>query len=155
MKNKSNQQKNDISIIINPNKILILNFKGNIKLMNEILDPISNIYEGELNKRIGHNFPSTFIPNNNHLLSQYKSKCDYVIGISNIKDLNHELAHAKFYLDSDYKRQIIDEWENLNNLTRTHIYNFLKKLGYSDSVIIDEYQAYKSTEKNNFFGTKL
>jgi hypothetical protein len=42
------------------------------KEVNAILDPISNIYEETYYNRIGHNFPSEYIPNN-HILSQYKN----------------------------------------------------------------------------------
>lgn len=136
------------------NNILTLNFDGNISLMNNLLDPISNIYEGKLDRRIGHNFPSEFIPEK-HILSKFKFKCKYVIGIAYLKDLAHELAHAKFYLDINYKNNIIKEWYDLDSNIRDHIYNFLKKLGYSDQVIIDEYQAYRYTESKNFFGIKF
>jgi len=93
--------------------ILIVNFKGNLNLMNMSLDLISNKYEGIIKNRIGHNFPSEFIPQN-HFLFKYKSECKYVIGIYNKKDLAHELAHAKFYLDSNYKNKIIEEWNNFD-----------------------------------------
>ncbi len=136
------------------NDILIVNFKGKLNLMNLSLDSISDKYEGILKKRIGHNFPSEYIPSN-HFLSEYKSLCKYVIGIVNQKDLAHELAHAKFYLEPDYKNKIINEWNNFDKQTQTYLYNFLKKLGYSDNVIIDEYQAYRYTESDNFFGIKL
>ena len=33
---------------------------------------------------------------------------------------------------------------------RNKIIAFLKKLGYDDKVLIDEYQAYRYTEKDNF-----
>jgi hypothetical protein len=135
-------------------EILIVNFKGKFDLMNSLLDPISNKYEGIVSNRIGHNFPSDYIPYN-HFLFEYKSVCKYVVGIANQKDLAHELAHAKFYLDSDYKNKIINEWNGLDKNTQTYLYNFLKKLGYSDKVIIDEYQAYRYTESDNFFGIKL
>ncbi len=136
------------------NDILILNFRGNKNKMNEILDPISNNYEGIILGRIGHNFPSIFIPTN-HLLSKYKSKCKYVIGFYKIEDLEHELLHAKYYLDSNYKSMIDKEWKNLDSNKREHLIKFLKKLGYSDDVLIDEYQAYRYSEPNNFFGIKL
>jgi hypothetical protein len=38
---------------------------------------------------------------------------------------------------------------------RDYITKFLKRLGYSDKVIMDEYQAYRYSEKPNFFGIKL
>lgn len=150
---KNNKQLNNVKISIK-NDILILNFNNNFLLMNTILDPISNIYEETYYNRIGHNFPSEYIPDK-HILSHYKNKCKYVIGISNCKDLAHELAHAKFYLDNDYKNKIINEWNNLDLYKQNYLHNFLKKLGYSDKVIIDEYQAYRYTESNNFFGIKL
>jgi len=34
---------------------------------------------------------------------------------------------------------------------KNKIITFLKNLGYSDKVLIDEYQAYKYSEKDNFF----
>jgi len=142
-----------INIIIK-NDILILNFKGNKNAMNELLDPISNKYEGIIINREGHNFPSCNIPKQ-HLLEKFKSQCKYVIGIYHHNSLNHELLHAKFYIDNTYKQQIIEEWNNLKPLVRTHIYKFLKSMGYDDNVIIDEYQAYKYTEKDNFFGIKI
>jgi hypothetical protein len=131
------------------NDILIIRF-NNQKHMNNILDPLSNTYEGTIINRIGHNFPISYIPEN-HILAPFKVKAKYVVGIYNFKDLKHELLHAKYYLDPNYKKQINDEWNNLTKEKRNHITNFLKKLSYSDSVIIDEYQAYKYSEKPGFF----
>jgi hypothetical protein len=136
------------------NDILVVNFKGDKLLMNKILDPISNNYEGIIVNREGHNFPSTFIPKN-HPLYKFKDKCKYVIGVYHHNSLSHELLHAKFFIDQKYKQNIINEWEQLEPHIRKHIHSFLKKMGYQDNVIIDEYQAYRYTEKNNFFGIKL
>jgi len=134
--------------------VLIINFKGNKKKMNEILDSISNNYEGTIKNREGHNFPSIFIPNNNSL-AKYKSQCKYVIGIYNNKSIKHELLHAKYYIDKEYNKKIHKEWNELEEKTQEYITKFLKRLGYSDNVIIDEYQAYKYSEPANFFGVKL
>ncbi len=124
--------------------------------MNNLLDPISNNYEGIINNRLGHNFPSEFIPKNHKTLGNYKNKCKYVIGSCDANTLKHELLHAKYYVDCDYRNKINNEWNNeLNDYQRIHITNFLKKMGYSDKVIIDEYQAYRYTESSNFFGIKL
>ena len=136
------------------NDILVINFKGDRKKMNELLDPLSNKYEGLILNRTGHNFPSEYITKN-HELFKYKSKCKYVIGIYRTNDLAHEILHAKFYLDLNYKNKIEIEWKELNIDKREHITMFLKKLGYSDKVIIDEYQAYRYSESNNFFGIKI
>jgi len=134
--------------------ILIVNFCGNKKLMNDTLDPLSNEYEGPLVNRQGHNFPASFIPKT-HTLFPHKDKCAYVIGVLNTTSLQHELLHAKFYIDVVYRESIIKEWSSLTADTRTKITLYLKRLGYSDKVIIDEYQAYRYTEKPNFFGFKI
>lgn len=134
--------------------VLIIHFKGDKQKMNALLDPISNKYEGSIINREGHNFPSSFIPKN-HDLFQYKDKCKYVIGVYNHNSIHHELLHAKFHIDEAYKCRVIDEWNGLEPRVKQHIYKFLKSMGYDDKVIIDEYQAYRYTEKSNFFGIKL
>ncbi len=136
------------------NDILILNFRGDRNKMNELLDPLSNDYEGVIVNRTGHNFPSTYLKKT-HILFSYKNKCRYVIGVYRTNDLAHELLHAKFYLEPHYKNQIETEWNELDEFKRNHIITFLKKLGYSDKVLIDEYQAYRYSESSNFFGIKL
>jgi len=78
-----------------------------------------------------------------------------VIGIYSGKSFQHEKLHAKYFLDEEYKKKIDKELEELDETKRNKIIAFLKKLGYCDKVIIDEYQAYRYTEKDNFFGVKL
>ena len=135
-------------------EVLIIHFKGDKQKMNDLLDPISNIYEGIIINREGHNFPSSFIPKK-HNLFQYKDKCKYVIGVYHHNSIQHELLHAKFYTDETYKTRIINEWNSLEPKVQSHIHKFLRSMGYDDTVIIDEYQAYRYTEKPNFFGIKL
>jgi hypothetical protein len=74
----------------------------------------------------------------------------YVLGITtvdNVEDelLNHELAHGMWYTDSSYK----DEMTNLlNKMTPSSIKKvkeFIKEIGYAESVLMDEAQAYLST----------
>ena len=136
------------------NEILILHFEGKKSKMNELLDPISNRYEGLLVNREGHNFPADYIPDG-HLLSSYKSKCKYVIGLYNTKSLNHELQHAKYYLNANYRAEVQKEWNELGAEKQDHITKFLTKLGYRTNVHLDEYQAYRATEPRNFFGVYL
>lgn len=146
--------KNKIDIKIE-NEVLILRFKSK-HYMNEILDSISNKYEGILINREGHNFPSTFIPDDSTLLKQYKKSCKYVIGVYNPIGIAHEMLHAKYYIDSEYREKINNEWNNeLTNEQRNYITRFIKSMGYSDKVIIDEYQAYRYSEPENFFGIKI
>jgi hypothetical protein len=134
--------------------ILILNFKGNKQKMNCLLDPISNLYEGAMRNREGHNFPAKYIPAG-HPLQSYRDKCVYVVAVYNTKSLNHELRHARYYVDGDYREEIEKEWRGLEERTKQKITSFLKKCGYSDKVLLDEYQAYKYTEKSNFFGIQM
>jgi hypothetical protein len=74
----------------------------------------------------------------------------YVIGTSgSLADeditMKHELAHALFYLDETYKQSCLDivkdaeqkESKEFNDFT-----SYLKSIGYCDSVIYDEIQAY-------------
>ena len=135
-------------------EVLMLHFESNRNKMNELLNPISNVYEGFLPNREGHNFPALFIPKG-HPLYCFKNRCKYVIGVYNGKSIKHELLHAKYYIDSEYKLKINREWEDLSEKTRIYIQSFLRRLGYSDRVMIDEYQAYRYSEAANFFGIKL
>ena len=136
------------------NAILTIHFEGDKEKMNRILDPISDEYEGPVKHREGHNFPSLHIPNE-HILTKYKPLCDYVIGCYNSRSIAHELLHAKFYMDAAYREMILLEWQDLEEKHRNTITVFLKKLGYSEKVFIDEYQAYRYTEAHNFFGIRL
>lgn len=129
--------------------ILILKFKTK-QSMNSYLDVISSKYEGKLTRE-AHNFPSSFLPKD-HTLQTYNSK--YIIGVYRSQDIPHELQHAKFYLDNEYRNSIMQEWNSLPEQTQLHIKTFLSKLGYPEHVFVDEYQAYKHTEKSNFFGIK-
>ena len=65
------------------------------------------------------------------------------------------LTVINLILKSKYKTKIDLEWKAFSSKIRTHITKFLTRLGYSDKLIIYEYQAYRSTEKSNFFGIKL
>jgi hypothetical protein len=135
-------------------EIMTIHFESNREKMNQLLDPISNEYEGFLSNRMGHNFPSSYIPKK-HLLYKYKDQCKYVIGVYNSKSIKHELLHAKYYINADYREEIDKEWESMSATVRNHIQSFLRRLGYSEKVIVDEYQAYRYSEAPNFFGIEL
>lgn len=133
--------------------VLIVRFKSK-PTMNQLLDPVSNAYEGPLLHREGHNFPASAIPSS-HPLAPYKKTCSYVIATYRGDAVKHELLHAKYFLDPAYRSKIQEEWFCLESKTRSHIEQFLKRLGYSDKVLIDEYQAYRYSERPNFFGVRL
>jgi len=74
----------------------------------------------------------------------------YIIGALK-KDKNtikHEIAHALFYLNPEYEREMMQVTEYFHeNFNREHgkLAKQLKKIGYGDNVIWDEFQAYLST----------
>lgn len=135
-------------------KLLILRF-NNKKSMNKELGDISNRFEG-LSILEGHNFPASFIKKTDNIYDIVKkNNIEYVIGIYNSDSLLHEKLHAKYYFDKKYKQQIDKEWNNMEVSKKNKIITFLKNLGYNDKVLIDEYQAYRYSEKDNFFGVDL
>ena len=76
----------------------------------------------------------------------------YVIGTHGIDDitLSHEIAHALFYLNENYKTEMLNCINN--NIYQNEFNKFKKqllKMGYCDEVLNDEVQAYLSTGLNN------
>ena len=71
----------------------------------------------------------------------------YVIGVmeDDLETFNHEMAHALYYLNDEYNLEMtglnlefaINHPESYNNLSAE-----LRELGYADSVMLDEIQAY-------------
>jgi hypothetical protein len=138
--------------------------------MTKYIDPISIYVEGSTkDTRIGHNFSiETFWKYVSSLKVHTKEikevisvvkkhEVKYIIAYINgdIQTKKHELQHAKFHIDDNYRLSIYDKWNNLDKKTQNHIISFLKRLGYPDEVLIDEFQAYYMTEKSNFFGVRI
>jgi hypothetical protein len=70
----------------------------------------------------------------------------YVIGCLSDNDaLEHEIAHALFYLNEDYKKEVTKLVGGMSKSLKNKIYSNLKKLGYTKEVYIDECQAYMAT----------
>ena len=77
----------------------------------------------------------------------------YLIGIFSDPDnqadidetLNHELAHALYYLFPEYKKEMDELINNLPSLMIALFNDWLGYLGYTQSVFVDEMQAYIST----------
>lgn len=73
----------------------------------------------------------------------------YLIGI-NVQNgysgyLKHELAHAAYYLDRDYKAAMDTLTRALPEQTRKHAFEVLRKDHYAEHVHWDELQAYFAT----------
>jgi len=127
------------------------------------VEEIADMYEGKIDNRIGINFPMSIV-------TKYKGK-----GVDNIKNFKegkyvvvykkgdkltkeHELMHAKYYMDDEYKRRVNDMWCSMRESSKVKIIEMLKKMGYpedKEEILIDEFQAYYYTEKKNFFGKNL
>ena len=155
--------------------IIVLEFNS-MGLMNTYMEDISCFYEGKTtNMRSGHNFPKSILINYfKSILQSSKTTltrekqfmftllekhptAQYIIGYvkGDVKTKLHELKHALYYTDQNYKDSVNQFWKNMDAETRERITSFLKALGYCDDVLIDEFQAYHFTEKPNFFGLKL
>jgi hypothetical protein len=152
------KQEQDWKMEIREGGVCVLFFRSR-EMMNAMLNPISDRYEGFLARREGHNFPANVIPRD-HLLHKILSKkksisCLYVVGVYRRADLAHELLHARFYLDAEYRERIHQEWEEMEAEKRAWIERFLERLGYDCRVWIDEYQAYRYSEREGFFGIHL
>jgi hypothetical protein len=136
------------------NRLLIIRFKSKAA-MNAALSKISERYEGLTGALEGHNFPASYVQKSDAIYDTVqKHKIIYVIGVYHVNSLEHEKLHAKYYLDATYKKKIDEEWAQLDEVKKGKIIQSLTKMGYCDKVFIDEYQAYRYTEKPNFFGFK-
>jgi len=77
----------------------------------------------------------------------------YIIGIvKGNTALSHEIAHALFYLNQEYKKEMKKLVSGLTPTIKKEIGTTLKRLGYASKVYIDEAQAYLSTGLTVSFG---
>lgn len=93
---------------------------------------------------------------------EYKVKAKgkfYIIGIvrgnKESNALNHEIAHALFYLNSGYKAVATALVKDLPVNLRKSMNLSLKILGYTPKVYVDETQAYLATGLSEGFDEKL
>lgn len=145
----------------------IVEFKTQ-ELMSLYMDDVSSVYEGKLSSnRIGHNFPlhvlKGMMKGQPYQLKLYElivgasGAVDYVVGYlsGDVHTKQHELRHAMYYCDVGYRAKVLKAWNALDTKTRGKIEDFLAKLGYPESVMVDEFQAYYFTERRNFFGLSV
>ncbi|GAB5035162.1 Hypothetical protein NocV09_02400380 [Nannochloropsis oceanica] len=67
----------------------------------------------------------------------------------------HELRHARFFLDEGYRSACLEAWARLSEKQKKYVSSFLSRLGYHEDVHVDEFQAFHLTEKANFWGIKV
>jgi len=121
------------------------------------LQPFADKYEGKISGRYGLNFPFHLMKSKN--LSKFISKilkyhAEYLIAYKkgDIVTKKHEMQHAKYYIDSEYRDSIKKLWDSFDSKYKSNVISMLGKMGYPEHVMLDEFQAYYYTEKTNFFG---
>lgn len=145
--------------------------------MTEYLDGFSTEKEGRTTlPRVGHNFEMEFTRRRvrrgcgigsgwcgEKEFAFYEYVChhfpetEYVIGWKRGDDLTrrHELQHARFAMDAEFRRETERRWVGLSVKQREVITEFLLRCGYPREVHLDEFQAYFHTERDGVFGCKL
>lgn len=90
-------------------------------------------------------------------ISHHFPETEYVIGWKRGDDLTrrHELQHARFALDAEFRKETEKRWNGLSVKQREMITEFLLRCGYPLEVHLDEFQAYFHTERDGVFGCKL
>lgn len=143
-------------------KVLHIIYKSNIpSYVNNIADK----YEGNIPDRIGINFPMNFVKKSFDIsliydIKKYIDEAKYVVVYKKGDKITkeHELLHAKYYMDEKYKKSIQLIWDDMKKESKKKVISMLKKMGYDEDredIMIDEFQAYYYTEKSNFFGKNL
>jgi hypothetical protein len=72
----------------------------------------------------------------------------YIIATHKDDDVDHEIAHAMYYLNPEYKKECDKIYKTVPKQFKDKINKKLKEYGYSNKVYKDETQAYLSTDKN-------
>jgi len=67
------------------------------------------------------------------------------------KSLDHELAHAMFYIDGAYQDRVLNVINGVSDSLRENLYKALRHEGYTDKTIPDEIQAYITTGELKIF----
>lgn len=74
-----------------------------------------------------------------YVIGTYKSKCER----NDKSTKKHEIAHALFYLNSQYRAEVTKVLATLN---LKPIFKYLKQMGYHKDVFLDESHAYLLTD---------
>lgn len=83
---------------------------------------------------------------------KYPDKRFYLIGaVGKGGAMNHEIAHGFFYTQPEYKKEMVRLVKALPKEFRQNMNKWLKNIGYTNSVFVDEIQAYLSTGMSKDF----
>lgn len=96
-----------------------------------------------------------------HIQKYIKTKKYYIIGTygeNNIDTIKHELSHAFFYLNKEYKNKTLKILNSASKKEKKEIEKEKKELlnkGYTKKVLDDEIIAYASTSLFYLYNTKI
>lgn len=134
--------------------------------MNKALRDISYKIEGNNQLYEGHNFPISSFTSFSYFFSfvpifklthkngkknknkEGREEIKYVIAYMNGDEVtkNHELYHAKYYMDKNHRENVKKIWEGLSEKKKDEITRSLNNMGYPSHLHIDEFQAYLFSE---------
>jgi hypothetical protein len=102
------------------------------------LNPVATAYEAKLIAQVEKALP--------------KGKPFYVVAMlaSDKNTLDHEVAHAMFFLNTDYRECATTLVRGLPIALRRHMRQALRTLGYSNGVVVDEINAFLATSDNKY-----
>lgn len=125
--------------------ILCIPYEKSMDTIDKKWIEYANQYEGNIKGRIGLNFPYS------ESYGSYQIKYVIVYPKNDHLTYTHEWCHAMYYLCPDYRKKYEKEWDLLDQKEKQKIISFMKKIGYPKDKWIDEYQAYRQTEKRKIW----
>lgn len=145
-------------------------FKGKVFTLGSIKHWYSIEYGGDLysDMWVGFNFPSSVLvpfkqglfdpltDNEKNLLDLLKYRNDkfYIIGAQNKSTLRHELCHALYDSNTEYKHKV-DCYIKKHDKQFKKIKKYILDKGYTYQVINDEIQAYITDNDDSFILNNL
>jgi hypothetical protein len=72
----------------------------------------------------------------------------YLLGVDSVDSswiMNHEMAHAQFFTNADYKKEMLENISALPINLHASLVSVILQMGYPEKVVTDEIQAYLST----------
>jgi hypothetical protein len=149
-----------------PNK----KFRNNIFTLGHIKNYYSLEYGADLYSElwVGFNFPSIVLSpfkqglfdplteQEKELLNllRYRHDTFYIIGAQNNSTLRHELSHAMYGYNSEYKNEI-DNYIFKHKKSFNKVAKHILQRGYDKSVLNDELQAYITDNDDEFIRSNL
>jgi hypothetical protein len=78
---------------------------------------------------------------------EYPTGNYYLLGVDNLTSdlMDHEVAHALYFTNPEYKKEMDSIIESMVNETRVGLSDIIIEMGYNKDVVYDEIQAYMST----------